>query len=209
MTHLILAAILGTCPVEAHITSHLPDRPWRAAYVRELVAAARVEGARRGLNPMAILAVGRVESGWMPTAHRPQDGSHGPYQLMSRDTGPREALALLRGCATPRGTGRAGEPCEAPEIAGLRSASGAWTPRELRHPRIATYIVAHEVQRHILACHLRRRCRHPRIPSCPAWLVRWGHFNSGHNPLRRYYLTRLCRFFAELKTAQSRTVVVF
>jgi hypothetical protein len=187
----LAAALLAAPDATALVESRLP-RTWagRSAYARALVSAAHREGRRRGIDPLAILAVAEVESGYQPWVVRAQDGSHGPYQLMAHDSGPTEARRLLAGCGT-------GGLCEAPDIARRRRGSGPWTVAELRDPWIATWIAAYEIQRHVLGC-LRARHVH-RVAGCPAWLARLGHHNSGPRPPRPYYLSRLCAAWRRLR----------
>jgi hypothetical protein len=191
-------AILAAPDATAIIEADLP-RTWagRGQYARELVTAAYHEGRRRGLDPMALLAVSYVESGWQPWATRAQDASHGPYQLIAGHPGPVEARGLLAGCGG-QGT------CEAPEIVYrrarvargrtmARTGAAPWTRAELQDPVISTYLAAYEIQRH-LAVAYRRRLKYTRIPrGCPKWLVPWGHYNSGWHLPRWYYLERLCK----------------
>lgn len=229
MPHLLLqvamAATLATAtppaPQEhlvAHVVAALPTWAKREAYALELVAAVHREGRRRGLDPLALLAVAQVESGWQPWRTMRWDGSHGPFQLIGHHPGPREARALLAGCRPPahllptwgrwwalRGQG---EPCEAPRVAARRRTLGTWTVAELRDPVVATYLAAAEVQRHVATCHRLRHRAHRAPRWCPRWLVRWGHYNSGWNPPRWYYLQRLCKAWHQLRRLTPRPSVV-
>ena len=193
---ILAVAILAAPDATALVEAELP-RTWagRATYARELVTAAYREGRRRGLDPMALLAVAHVESGWQPWRTRAQDSSHGPYQVIGGHPGPVECRGLLAGC---RGSG---EPCEAPEVAARRRVrSGPWTRAELQDPVISTYLAAYEIQRHLAQAYRMGRTyrRYPR--TCPRWLVPWGHYNSGWGPPRWYYLERLCRAYRRLTT---------
>lgn len=177
-------------PLVAHIARHTKNH----ATAVLIVARARAEGKRRGLDPIALLAVAWVESGYQSWRTLKGDGSHGIYQIIGGHPGPREARALLSGCTKP------GEPCEAPEVAKRRRKTGPWSKRELRDVVISTYLAAYEIQRHIAVCHRRRHKPH-RHPHCRGiqWLTRWGHFNAGYNNPRWYYLSRLCKRYRILK----------
>ena len=192
----LAVALLAAPDATALVEAELP-RAWngRATYARELVTAAYREGRRRGLDPMALLAVAHVESGWQPWRTRAQDASHGPYQVIGAHPGPVECRGLLAGC---RGSG---DPCEAPDVAaGRRVRSGPWTRAELQDPVISTYLAAYEIQRHLATCHRLRHGAHRAPRGCPRWLVRWGHYNSGWGAPRWYYLERLCRAYRRLTT---------
>ncbi len=203
-------ASVGRTPSTEHLVSKIQPHVKNLALARLIVDRAFAEARRRGLDPVGLLAVAGVESGYQSWRTHGKDGSHGIYQIIGSHPGPREARALLLGCRPTvkqlAAYGRLwrlrgqGEPCEAPEVAERRVRFGPWTRGELRDVTVSTYLAAYEVARHVAVCHRRRHKVH-RHPHCRGiqWLTRWGHYNSGWHKPRWYYVSRLRKQYRALK----------
>lgn len=217
MTSYILAAAIAVCsptPIDLAVAiERLSWAPKRTRTKRALELAKRIliEAKRHRLSPIALAAVGSVESDFRPSVKGPgfrprgyagRMYEFGTFQLIPRSSPVRYARrALARGAA--------------PEIAKVRKKRGAFSHAELEDYTIGTWVAAQEIRMHIDGCKLRHpkghgwrhayyikrwAKRHKVSVAEVKDLDRWAHFNSG--PTKKTllrYTRKLTERYAKLK----------
>jgi hypothetical protein len=233
MTSLLAATIIACTPTPTQLgsaisrISHAPKRT-RALRAYTLAKRILIEAKRHSLDPIALAAVGSVESdfrprvkgpGFKPRGYAGRMYEYGTFQLIPRSAPVRFASRLLSRCAAiisspSRSVALAGR-CPAPDVWRARTGRGGFSVRELEDYTVGTWIAALEIRMHIDGCKL----RHPRGHGwrhayyLKRWakryrlslaelqrLDRWAHFNSG--PTKRTllrYTRKLTERYAKLK----------
>jgi hypothetical protein len=184
------------------IDSRLPSR-WsitrRATYSKKLAQRIVIEAHRRKIDPLALAAIGWIESGWQSWRTR-QDGRYrsvGVWQLIAVDSGPAMARKLLARELIPA------------IVKARTRRPGAWfSETELRDLTVGTYVAAVEISKHRQNCIKRRHKPHlwpgcRLSPSVQAHLGRLAHYNTGTKKPTRLYLRRLCKRYGILAKEQG------
>jgi hypothetical protein len=183
----------------------------RTAYARSLAARIEVEAKRRSLDPVALVAIAWIESNFQPWArgrgNARREGEHGTWQLIRGDNAVNEARARLEGCAAPKSLSRslhpwwerrravATQPCEDQTVADARTYHLYWLASELQDVTLSTYIAAYEIRQHLDQAKATGWTPGKIPPSCqglPAIVPFYARYNSGHYPVRYWYVHRLC-----------------
>jgi hypothetical protein len=233
MIRLLFSVLLAAAPTQSRATrlssfiAREAPRCWgrgcwsqakRSAFSVQFVKRVDVEAKRQRLDPVALVVVAWIESGFVPWARRVEgDGttSIGLYQTIRGDHFPQLAWRGLQGC-TPGPRVRsywrlwwqrqpAGK-CRAQDVANRRRRLGRWSIRELRDPWISTYVGALEIRGHLDSAQKRRR-RSPNHRACrglPSMLPRYAFFNSGNGHVRRGYVWKLCSRYRKLTKLLTR-----
>jgi hypothetical protein len=216
MTSLIAAAIIACTPTPAKLGAAIEKMSWapkssRAVRARILAERILVEAKRHKLSPIALAAVGSVESdfrprvkgpGFKPRGYAGRMYEFGTFQLIPRSAPVQHARRkLARGAA--------------PDISRARKRRGAFSHAELENYTIGTWVAAHEIRMHLDGCKLRHKRGHGwrHAYYIKRWarkhgltvaevtrLDRWAHFNSG--PTKRTllrYTRKLTERYAKLK----------
>jgi hypothetical protein len=227
--------ILISCwPSAGDLSTAIEKMSWaprkqRAQRARVLARRILIEARRHKLDPIALAAVGSVESDYRPAARgpgaKPRGFGHriyefGTFQLIPASSPVRAAAGrLARLCKT-------GPPSKATPAAMLaRCPSDVWAARGRRRGRfhraeledytIGTWIAALEIRMHLDACLARHKRahgwrhawyhkhyakRHKLTVTEVRHLDRWAHYNTG--PTKRTllrYTRKLVARYAKLK----------
>jgi hypothetical protein len=173
-----------------------------------------IEAKRRKLDPVAMVAIGEIESNFRPWAKLARDGSIGVFQSIPGDSPVVAARKSLRGCKTPKRLypwkrrgwllGMRGKVCEDQVVADQRRKYGRFTKKELQDPILATYVFAYELRAHLDAA--KKRGKKGRlIQGCKTdkktqrRLYLHGHYNTGPKKPRGYYVRKLCKRYVILR----------
>lgn len=163
----------------------------RESISRVTVSSALLESERRGLDIHMMLAMGYIESRFLPWAKR-QDGRYlslGTYQVLKYGVGP--TLARKEICKDG--------------IKRLRSCNATFSETELFDPRINAYAFALELSEHV-----KRAKKAWRQKSFPCEGVTrdmqkkiwwYSHYNSGNNAPTRHYQNQLCKALRKILEA--------
>lgn len=207
--------------MESYIVKNLPHRRTtanRTQYARQLTDRIMIESKRRNLDPIALLAVAKIESNFLHYVSRKPDDSHGIWQIIRYQKSTVYAAKTLAGCNYDHLKSRywrlfasvwskriGSKQCEDQTIADHRTRSGPFSISELKTKDhvVSTYIAAREIRQHIDNCrhsHIILGCKLPLKEQNR--LAKYGHFNSGSRKLRWYYISRLCKYYREIKNGQ-------
>lgn len=232
MTSLIAAALLACTPTPTDLGAAITRLSWaprstRAARAGALARRILIEAKRHKLDPIALAAVGSVESDFRPSVKGPgfkprgysrRMYEYGTFQLIPRSAPVRFAARLLLRCAARSSPSRAvarHSRCPAPDVWQVRTGRGGFSHRELESYTIGTWVAALEIRIHVDGCKLRhpkghgwrhayylkRWAKRYRLSLAELQrLDRWAHFNSG--PTKRTllrYTRKLAERYAKLK----------
>lgn len=210
--------------------SHAPR--WSRSLLAELLARSIVrEAARFGLDPVALAAVGKVESdfrvhprgpGYLPKGYGAKVWERGVYQIAPRSAAALSAWRAMRRCLLTRRARRAGAAvreaatCPGLEVWRRKLGFAHFNAADLRDPIVSTWVAAFEIAEHLARCrrraprghgwkdrwHLRRLARRRGIPLQLAQrLHRWSHYNMGPSRPRFAYTRRLVAAYLGLRRA--------
>ncbi|MEE9481198.1 MAG: hypothetical protein V3V34_11745 [Kiloniellales bacterium] len=232
--------ILISCwPSAADLGAAIEKMSWapltqRAARARKLATRILIEARRHKLDPIALAAVGSVESDYRPAARGPgakprgfgyRIYEFGTFQLIPASSPVRAAARRLSRLCKPA-TGPAVIPtatkpsCPRDIWQARKGRAGSFRRGELEDYTIGTWIAALEIKMHLVACQARHKRghgwrhawyhkhyakRHGLTAREVRHLDRWAHYNSG--PTTRTllrYTQKLVARYAKLKRLACR-----